>query len=61
MATVAVYNTEGKEVDKLELNDAVFGVEVNDHLVHKAVVAHLAAKASGNTECKDTFGSTWRR
>ena len=47
MATVAVYNTEGKEVDKLELNDAVFGVEVNDHLVHKAVVAHLAAKRQG--------------
>jgi large subunit ribosomal protein L4 len=52
MATVAVYNTEGKEVDKLELNDAVFGVEVNDHLVHKAVVAHLAAKRQGTQSAK---------
>ncbi len=52
MATVAVYNTEGKEVDKLELNDAVFGVEVNEHLVHKAVVAHLAAKRQGTQSAK---------
>ena len=52
MATVAVYNTEGKEVDKLELNDAVCGVEVNDHLVHKAVVAHLAAKRQGTQSAK---------
>ena len=52
MATVAVYNTEGKEVDKLELNDAVFGVEVNDHLVHKAVVAHIAAKRQGTQSAK---------
>ncbi|MBE5924325.1 MAG: 50S ribosomal protein L4 [Lachnospiraceae bacterium] len=52
MATVAVYNTEGKEVEKLELNDAVFGVEVNDHLVHKAVVAHLAAKRQGTQSAK---------
>lgn len=52
MATVAVYNTEGKEVDKLELNDAVFGVEVNDHLVHKAVVSHLANKRQGTQSAK---------
>ena len=52
MATVAVLNTEGKEVDKLELNDAVFGVEVNDHLVHKAVVAHLANKRQGTQSAK---------
>ena len=52
MATVAVYNTEGKEVDKLELNDAVFGVEVNEHLVYKAVVAHLAAKRQGTQSAK---------
>ncbi len=52
MATVAVYNTEGKEVDKLELNDAVFGVEVNDHLVHKAVVAHLANNRQGTQSAK---------
>ena len=52
MATVAVYNTEGKEVDKIELNDAVFGVEVNDHLVHKAVVAYLANNRQGTQSAK---------
>ena len=53
MATVAVYNTEGKEVDKLELNDAVFGVEINEHLVHMALVAQLANKRQG-TQCAKT-------
>ena len=38
MANVSVYNIEGKEVGTIDLNDAVFGVEVNDHLVHMAVV-----------------------
>jgi large subunit ribosomal protein L4 len=52
MATVAVYNTEGKEVDKLELNDAVFGVEINEHLVHQAVVAQLANKRQGTQSAK---------
>ena len=47
MATVAVYNTDGKEVEKLELNDKIFGVEINEAIVHKAVVAHLAAKRQG--------------
>ncbi len=42
MAKVSVYNIEGKEVDTIELNDAVFGVEVNEHLVHMAVVNQLA-------------------
>ena len=41
MANVSVYNMEGKEVGTMELNDAVFGVEVNEHLVHLAVVAQL--------------------
>ena len=41
MANVAVYNIEGKEVGTMELNDAVFGVEVNEHLVHMAVVNSL--------------------
>ena len=41
MATVSVYNMEGKEVGTMDLNDAVFGVEVNEHLVHMAVVAQL--------------------
>ena len=52
MATVAVYNTEGKEVEKLELNDAVFGVEINEHLVHMAVVAQLANKRQGTQSAK---------
>ena len=52
MAQVTVYNKEGKEVDKLELNDAVFGVEVNEHLVHMAVVAQLANKRQGTQKAK---------
>ena len=69
MAKVSVYNIEGKEVDTIELNDAVFGVEVNEHLVHMAVVNQLAnnrqgtqkakksacKQSSGNTESQDTF------
>ena len=42
MANVSVYNIEGKEVGKIDLSDAVFGVEVNEHLVHMAVVSQLA-------------------
>ena len=52
MAQVTVYNKEGKEVDKLELNDAVFGVEINEHLVHMAVVAQLANKRQGTQKAK---------
>ena len=52
MAQVTVYNKEGKEVDKLELNDTVFGVEVNEHLVHMAVVAQLANKRQGTQKAK---------
>ena len=52
MAQVTVYNKEGNEVDKLELNDAVFGVEVNEHLVHMAVVAQLANKRQGTQKAK---------
>jgi large subunit ribosomal protein L4 len=52
MATVAVYNIEGKEVDKLELSDSVFGVEINEHLVHMAVVAQLANKRQGTQSAK---------
>ena len=47
MAKVSVYNTEGKEVGTMELNDAVFGVEVNEHLVHMAVVQQLANNRQG--------------
>ena len=52
MATVAVYNIEGKEVDKLELNDNVFGVEINEHLVHLAVVRQLANGRQGTQSAK---------
>ena len=52
MANVSVYNIEGNEVGTLELNDAVFGVEVNEHLVHLAVVAQLANKRQGTQEAK---------
>ena len=52
MANVAVYNIEGKEVGTIELNDAVFGVEVNDHLVHMAVSSDLANKRQGTQKAK---------
>ena len=52
MANVSVYNMEGKEVGTLELKDAVFGVEVNEHLVHLAVVAQLANKRQGTQKAK---------
>ena len=52
MANVSVYNMEGKEVGKMELNDAVFGVEVNEHLVHMAVVSQLANKRQGTQSAK---------
>ena len=52
MANVSVYNMEGKEVGSMELNDAVFGVEVNEHLVHLAVVAQLANKRQGTQKAK---------
>ena len=52
MASVSVYNMEGKEVGTIELNDAVFGVEINEHLVHMAVVQHLANKRQGTQKAK---------
>ncbi len=52
MATVSVYNIEGKEVGTIDLNDSVFGVEVNDHLVHKAVVGQLANNRQGTQKAK---------
>ena len=52
MANVSVYNMEGKEVGTMELNDAVFGVEVNEHLVHAVVVAQLANKIQGTQKAK---------
>ena len=52
MASVSVYNMEGNEVGTIELSDAVFGVEVNEHLVHMAVVAQLANKRQGTQKAK---------
>ena len=52
MAQVSVYNMEGKEIDKIELSDAIFGVEINEHLVHMAVVQHLANLRQGTQKAK---------
>ena len=52
MAKVAVYNMEGNEVESLELNDAIFGVEVNEHLVHMAVLQQLANNRQGTQKAK---------
>ena len=52
MANVSVYNIEGKEVGTINLNDAVFGVEVNEHLMHMAVVQQLANKRQGTQKAK---------
>ncbi len=52
MANVSVYNMEGKEIDKIDLNDAVFGVAVNEHLVHMAVVQQLANNRQGTQKAK---------
>lgn len=52
MAKVSVYNIEGSQIGEIELNDSVFGVEVNEHLVHMAVVAQLAAKRQGTQSAK---------
>ena len=52
MAKVSVYNMDGKEVGTTELSDAVFGVEVNEHLVHMAVVNQLANKRQGTQKAK---------
>ena len=61
MANVSVYNIEGKEVGTIDLNDAVFGVEVNEHLVHMAVVSQLANKRQGtkrDRSCKTGFNKS---
>ena len=52
MAKVAVYNMEGKEVDSIEINDSIFGVEINEHLVHMAVLQQLANKRQGTQKAK---------
>lgn len=52
MATVKIYDIEGSEVGTLELNDAVFGVEINEHIMHKAVVGQLANNRQGTQSAK---------
>lgn len=52
MAKVSVYNMEGKEVDTIDLSDDIFGVEINEHLVHMAVVQQLANKRQGTQKAK---------
>ena len=52
MANVSVFNMEGKEVGTMELSDAIFGVSINEHLVHMAVVQHLANKRQGTQKAK---------
>jgi len=52
MAKISVYNMEGKEVSTMELSDSVFGVKINEHLVHKAVVAQLANNRQGTQKAK---------
>ena len=52
MANVAVLNMAGKEVERIELNDAVFGVEINEHLVHMAVLQQLANNRQGTQKAK---------
>lgn len=67
MANVTVYNMEGNEVGTMELNDAVFGVEINEHLVHLAVVRQLAnnrqgtQKAKTRSEVSDGGRKPWRQ
>ncbi len=52
MASVSVYNMEGKEVEKIDLNDSVFAAPINEHLVHMAVVLQLANKRQGTQKAK---------
>lgn len=52
MAKVSVYNMEGKQVEEIELNDSIFGVEVNEHLMHMSVVGQLANKRQGTQSAK---------
>ena len=61
MANVSVYNIEGKEVGTIDLSDAVFGVEVNEHLVHMAVVSQLANKRQGTQKAKTRSEVSRRR
>jgi large subunit ribosomal protein L4 len=52
MAKVAVYNMDGQQVDEIELKDEIFGVEVNEHIMHAAVVQYLANQRQGTQSAK---------
>lgn len=58
MANVKVYNMSGAEVGTIELSDAVFGVEINEHVMHLAVKQYLANQRQGTQSAKTPFGST---
>ena len=60
MANVAVYNMEGKEVDKIELNDSIFGVEINEHLVHMAVLQQLQTHRIKRRDAEDIHIAVFR-
>ena len=61
MANVSVFDMQGKEVGKMDLNDAVFGVEINEHLLHLAVVAQLANKRQGTQKALTRAGFRRRK
>ena len=61
MASVSVYNKEGKEVEKIDLNDSVFAAPVNEHLVHMAVVLQLANKRQGTQKAKTRSEDVYKR
>lgn len=52
MANVAVYNMNGEEVGKIELNDSIFAIEANEHVMHLAVVQYLANQRQGTQSAK---------
>ena len=60
MASVSVYNMEGKETGKMELNDSIFAAPVNEHLVHMAVVLQLANKRQGTQKAKTRSAPQWK-
>jgi large subunit ribosomal protein L4 len=62
MTKVSVYNMDGKQIEELELNDGIFGVEVNTHLMHMSVVQQLANKRQGTQSALNACRSKrWRK
>ena len=52
MAKVSIYNIDGKVIGDMEINDNIFNVEINEHLLHKAIVTNLANKRQGTQKQK---------